>query len=68
MRKTYLGDGVNVAFEGTDFILTTENGIEVTNIIYLEFEIIQALMAYAIKCVSEPNSGALDDQTKEDGK
>ena len=43
----YLGDGVYVAFEGVDFILTTENGIEVTNTIFLEFEHIEALMTFA---------------------
>ena len=54
----YLGDGVYVAFEGVDFILTTENGIEVTNTIFLEFEHIEALMTFAKRSYSEPDSPA----------
>jgi hypothetical protein len=37
--KTYLGDGVYADFDGWHVILTTENGIETTNRIYLEPEV-----------------------------
>ena len=35
-NKIYLGDGTYVEFIGFEFILTTENGISVTNQIALE--------------------------------
>lgn len=35
-NKIYLGDGAYVEFIGFEFILTTENGISVTNQIALE--------------------------------
>ena len=35
MKKHYLGDGVYVEFENDLIKLTTENGIEITNTIYL---------------------------------
>jgi len=37
--KTYLGDGVYAAFDGFAITLTTENGIETTNEIFLEPEV-----------------------------
>ena len=47
MEKTYLGDGVYVDFDGFAFVLTTENGIEVTNTIILEPEVYDALVRFA---------------------
>jgi hypothetical protein len=46
--KQYLGDGVYVAMdESRDMlVLTTENGIEATNVIYLEEEVVAALLQY----------------------
>ena len=46
-NKIYLGDGVYCEFSGHDFMLTTENGIEVTNTIYLEAEAITMLVEFA---------------------
>lgn len=43
MTKVYLGDGVYAQWDGYQLILTTENGIEVTNIIVLEPEVLRAL-------------------------
>jgi len=37
--RTYLGDGVYVELEGDMIKLTTENGIKVTNTIYLEIHV-----------------------------
>lgn len=43
MNKTYLGDGVYAAFDGFSVVLTTEDGIRVTNTIVLEPDVISAL-------------------------
>ncbi len=46
-KKTYLGDGCYVEQdEFGDIVLTTENGVEVTNRIVLEPEVYTALIAY----------------------
>jgi hypothetical protein len=45
--KTYLGDGVYADLD--DFgsiILTVENGIDITNTIYLEDEVIEVLLNF----------------------
>jgi hypothetical protein len=44
--KTHLGDGVYADFDGFMVVLTTENGREVTNTIYLEPEVLSALAQY----------------------
>lgn len=44
--KHYLGDGVFVVFDGYGLILTTENGIDVTNTIYLEPNVYGSLLEY----------------------
>jgi len=44
--KVYLGDGVYADFDGHDLTLTTENGIETTNRIVLEPEVMQSLVDY----------------------
>lgn len=49
MKKTYIGDGVYLDFDGYQFVMTTENGIEVTNTIYLEPEVAIAL----IECMKQ---------------
>lgn len=46
MSKTYLGDGVYADFDGYGIVLTTENGISVTNTIVLEPEVYFALERY----------------------
>lgn len=45
MPKTYLGDGVYVEFDDRtlDVVLTTENGVAVTNRIVLEPEVLDSL-------------------------
>jgi hypothetical protein len=52
MRKEYLGDGVYVQHDGYALHLTTENGIETTNNIYLEPEVYVALVNYVKKLKS----------------
>jgi len=44
--KKYLGDGVHVELENNMIKLTTENGIEITNTIYLESEVYSALVKW----------------------
>ena len=46
MKRHYLGDGVFVEFIGYMLRLTTTDGISVTNTIYLEPEVWQALQDY----------------------
>ncbi len=45
-QKAYLGDGVYVDTEYEDVVLTTENGVEATNRIVLEWPVYDALVAY----------------------
>jgi hypothetical protein len=47
--KVYLGDGVYVEFDGQDLVLTTENGMTVTNRIVLEPEVYELLLIYVHK-------------------
>lgn len=46
MKKEYLGDGVYAELEGGCLVLTTENGIETTNTIFLEPEVYAALVKF----------------------
>jgi hypothetical protein len=49
MPKLYLGDGVYVDFDGFHIVLTAENGVEATNTIYLEPDVLQHLEMYVAK-------------------
>jgi hypothetical protein len=44
--KSYLGDGVYVEMQHGGLMLTTEDGISVTNKIFLEPEVYSALLNY----------------------
>lgn len=44
--KRYIGDGVYTHFDGYVFVLTTENGIDVTNTTVLEPEVFLALKRF----------------------
>jgi len=46
MKKIYLGDGVYANFDGYHVVLTTENGIEITNTIYLDPDALSSLLEY----------------------
>jgi len=46
MPKTYLGDGVYADWDRGNLKLTTENGVEATNTIYLELEVLAKLMEF----------------------
>jgi hypothetical protein len=45
-NKKYIGDGCYAEWDGFGINLTTENGRDVTNRIYLEPEVLQALIAF----------------------
>jgi hypothetical protein len=51
--KTYLGDAVYAEYDGYYLVLTTEDGESITNRIYLEPEVLQALRAYDRKVCEE---------------
>jgi endo-beta-N-acetylglucosaminidase D len=53
MNIDYLGDGVYVEMEGGMIKLTTENGICVTNTIYLEPDVYMALVDYVKRLTHE---------------
>jgi hypothetical protein len=44
--KTYIGDGVYVDHDGARLVVTTENGNEVTNKIYLEYCVMDELIRF----------------------
>lgn len=44
--RVYLGDGVYVEIENGSYVLTTSNGIRVTNRIVLEPEVLSAFLSY----------------------
>jgi hypothetical protein len=45
-NKQYIGDGVYVEYNNYEIILTTENGIAITNTIVLEAEVLNNLNEY----------------------
>lgn len=57
--KDYIGDAVYAEFNGYDIILTTENGIEATNTIVLEPNVIEALKNFIKRIESEHNQEQL---------
>jgi len=55
--KRYLGDAVYVEWSMESLVLTTENGIAVTNTIYLEPEVWKALVQFVteeLKMTTQP--------------
>jgi hypothetical protein len=46
-QKTYLGDGVYAELDADiGFVITTENGIEATNRIVLDWDVLMALLVF----------------------
>lgn len=41
--RQYLGDGLFADFDGTQIVLTAENGVRATNTVYLEPSVYEAL-------------------------
>lgn len=50
--KQYLGDAVYADFDGNHLILSVEDGISASHIIYLEAEVVTSLLEY-IECLRE---------------
>lgn len=55
-EKVYLGDGCYAQFDGHGIVLTTENGIETTNRIYLEPEVYAALLRFVASITKPPEA------------
>lgn len=47
LNKVYLGDGVYADFDGYHIVLTTEDGVRVTNRICLEDQVFENLVRLA---------------------
>lgn len=64
MTKTYLGDGVYAeAYDhALGVILTTENGIETTNTIYLNPQVLDALGQFVREWIEERNRSKPDQE------
>lgn len=56
--KTYIGDGVYVDYDGYMLVLTTEDGVSVTNTIYLEPTVYRGLLNYVGKLEEEAEAKA----------
>jgi hypothetical protein len=52
--KLYIGDGVYIDFDGYALVLTTEDGVRVTNRIVLEPEVYRCLLRYVEVLKREP--------------
>lgn len=57
MNKQYIGDGVYVEYDSYEVILTTENGLQETNRIVLEAEVLNNLNEYLRKMFAENKLG-----------
>lgn len=53
MIKTYLGDSVYAEFDGYSIAIYTDNGLGFFNKIYLEPEILKALINFKKECYNE---------------
>ena len=51
--KKYLGDGVYIEYDGFGMRLTTEDGLDTTNEIYIEPTVWKALLVYVEKLQTE---------------
>lgn len=60
MKKEYLGDGLYITFDGFGWWITSENGVDVLNRIYLEPNVYEALKSYhdrTLDMYSQPPKG-----------
>lgn len=57
--KQYIGDGVYADYDGYALILTTEDGIQVTNIIVLEPQVFTSLIKFTKSLVDNEDSEGL---------
>ena len=47
--KEYLGDGLYVDYDGYQLVLTAEDGISITNRVFLEPQVWEALKVYVAR-------------------
>jgi hypothetical protein len=64
MTKCYLGDGVFAALEPCGVVLTTENGLRVTNTIVLEAGVYEALVVWMARAEAVAIDAPLDADTR----
>jgi hypothetical protein len=64
--KTYLGDQVYADYDGFHVTLTTENGIQTTNIIYLEPAVLQAFNVWLARVRPKPADTPADNPGETD--
>lgn len=55
MKRAYLGDSVYAGIEHGMLKLTTDNGLGASNTIYLEPEVVEALMLYLAALKDDPS-------------
>lgn len=62
-KKVYLGDAVYAHYDGYHVVLTTEDGIVVSNTIYLEPSVIEALRLFvaSVRADAPPEEKPADD-------
>lgn len=62
-ENSYLGDGAYVRFDGYGLVLTTSNGVDETNEIYLEPSVWFALEQYVarIKALNKPEPDSVEE-------
>lgn len=49
-KRTYLGDGLYAEYDGYQFMLAANNGIQDTNVVYIDPRVLVAFMNYVQKC------------------
>jgi len=57
--KVYLGDGLYASFDGYQFALSAENGIQATDTVYLEPEVLDAFLRFVEQIRTQSNQGGL---------
>ena len=55
-QKLYIGDAVSIEFDGHAFVLTTEDGISITNRIVLEPEVLETMRDYVDMVLGPSNA------------
>jgi hypothetical protein len=53
-RKTYLGDGVYVEVNDEGIVLTTEDGVNVTNTVVLDYSVYTSLTNWVTNLIAKP--------------
>lgn len=54
MKKVYLGDSVYADHDGFHIVLTTDNGMGPSNTIYLDPQVLEALVSFNSRLTGAP--------------